>query len=112
MRRFGRRVGARLEERQQVLRVEDADDLVDGGLVDGEPRVALLDDPVDRLVERGRGRQGDDRDPRDHDLVDPPVAELDDRVDHLLLLGLEDPLLAAALDDQPQLLGGDLRLGR
>ena len=60
----------------------------------------------------GRGGQGDDRDPRDHDLVEAPVAELDDRVDHLLLLGLEDPLLAAALDDQPQLLGGDLGLGR
>ena len=37
--------------------------------------------------------------------MDAPVAELDDRVDHLLLLGLEDPLLAAALDDQAQLLG-------
>ena len=48
-----------------------------------------------------------DRDARDHDLVDAPAAELDDRVDHLLLLGLEDPLLAAALDDQAQLLGGD-----
>ena len=53
----------------------------------------------------------DDRDPRDHHLVDAPVAELDDRVDHLLLLGLEDPLLAAALDDQAQLLGRDLGLG-
>ena len=54
----------------------------------------------------------DDRDARDHDLVDAPVAELDDRVDHLLLLGLEDPLLPAALHDQAQLLGGDLGLGR
>ena len=47
----------------------------------------------------------DDRDARDHHLVEAPVAELDDRVDHLLLLGLEDALLAATLDDQPQLLG-------
>ena len=54
----------------------------------------------------------DDRDPRHHHLVQAPVAELDDRVDHLLLLGLEDALLAAALHDQPQLLGGDLGLGR
>ena len=38
------------------------------------------------------------------------LAELDDRVDHLLLLGLEDALLAAPLDDQPELLGGDLGL--
>ena len=53
----------------------------------------------------------DDGDARDHDLVDAPAAELDDRVDHLLLLGLEDPLLAAALHDEAQLLGGDLGLG-
>ena len=44
-------------------------------------------------------------DARHHHLVHAPLAELDDRVDHLLLLGLEDALLAAALDDQPQLLG-------
>jgi hypothetical protein len=44
--------------------------------------------------------------------VDAPVAKLDDGVDHLLLLGLEDPLLAAALDDQLQLLRADLRLLR
>ena len=43
--------------------------------------------------------------------MDAPAAELDDRVDHLLLLGLQDPLLAAALHDQAQLLGGDLGLG-
>ena len=49
----------------------------------------------------------DDRDARHHDLVDAALAELDDRVDHLLLLGLEDALLAAALDDEHQLLGAD-----
>ena len=53
------------------------------------------------------GRQRDHRDARDHDLVDALVAELDDRVDHLLLLGLEDALLATLLDDQPDLLGAD-----
>ena len=37
--------------------------------------------------------------------MDALVAELDDRLDHLLLLGLEDPLLAAALDEERQLLG-------
>ena len=54
----------------------------------------------------------DHRDARDHHLVDALVAELDDRVDHLLLLGLEDALLAAALDDEAELLGADLRLAR
>jgi hypothetical protein len=42
--------------------------------------------------------------------VDAPLTELDDRVDHLLLLGLEDALLAAALHDQLQLLRADLGL--
>ena len=56
--------------------------------------------------------QRDHRDARDHDLVDALVAELDDRVDHLLLLGLEDALLAALLDDQAQLLGADPLVGR
>jgi hypothetical protein len=37
--------------------------------------------------------------------VDALVTELDDRLDHLLLLGLEDALLAAALDEDPELLG-------
>ena len=36
--------------------------------------------------------------------MDALVAELDDRLDHLLLLGLEDALLAAALDQDRQLL--------
>ena len=75
--------------------------------------MALLDDrcrsppPIVAVV-----GQGDHRDARDHDLVDALVAELDDRVDHLLLLGLEDALLAALLDDQAQLLGADPLVGR
>ena len=40
------------------------------------------------------------------------IAKLDDRVDHLLLFGLEDALLAALLDDQAQLLGADPLVGR
>ena len=96
---------ARLQERQQVLGVEDPDDLVDRVLVDRDPAVALLDDDVDRLLHRRVDGEGDHRDPRHHHLVDALVAELDDRVDHLLLLGLEDALLAAALDEDLQLFG-------
>ena len=60
--------------------------------------MTLVDDRLDGVLERARGGQRDHRDARDHDLVDALVAELDDRVDHLLLLGLEDALLAALLD--------------
>ncbi len=98
------------QDRQEILGVEDADDLVDRLLVDRDPAMALLDDLVDRFLERRRCGQARDRDPRHHDLVEAALPELDDRVDHLLLLRLENALLAAPLDDQPELLGGDLRL--
>ena len=111
VRRSGALGDVGLEERQQVLRVQDADDLVDRVSYTGTREWPSLDDGVERLVERGRRRQRHDRDPRHHHLVQAPVAELDDRVDHLLLLGLEDALLPAALHDQPQLLGRDLGLG-
>ncbi len=51
-----------------------------------------------------------DVDARDHDLVHAALAQLDDRADHLLFLGLQDALLAAALHDQLELIGGH-RLG-
>ena len=100
-----------LQDRQQVFRVQDADDLVDRLLEDRDPRVALLDHDTDRLVQGRRCGQGDDRDARGHHLVQAPVAQLDDRVDHLLLLGLQHALLPAPLHDQHQLLGADLCLG-
>ena len=43
--------------------------------------------------------------------MDALLAELDDRVDHLLLLGLEDALLATLLDDQAELLRADPFVG-
>ena len=97
---------SRLRNGQQVLGVEDPDDLVDRVLVDRDrgcgPRSMTVSMASSSVAVR---RQRDDGDARDHHLVDALVAELDDRVDHLLLLGLEDALLAAALDDQAQLLG-------
>ena len=67
--------------------------------------MAFLDDQVDGFFERRVRSEADHRDTRDHDLVDAPVTELDDRVDHLLLLGLEDALLPAALDQDLELFG-------
>ena len=101
-----------LEERQQVLRVQDADDLVDRSRRPGSgewPSSMIRSIASSRVAEAGRATiaiRGTITSCRRR------LAELDDRVDHLLLLGLEDALLAAALDDQPQLLGGDLGLGR
>ena len=81
-------------------------------LVDRDAAVPFGDDRVDRVGDRRVDGERHHRDARDHDLVDALVAELDDRVDHLLLLGLEDALLAALLDDQAQLLGADPLVGR
>jgi len=66
--------------------------------------VALVDDGVDDGLERRVRGHRDHVDARHHDLVDALVSELDDRVDHLLLLRLEDALLAAPLDEDPELL--------
>ena len=46
-------------------------------------------------------------DARDHDLVHALLPQLEHRADHLLLLGLDDALLASALDEDHQLLGRD-----
>ena len=95
------------EDRQQVLGVEDADDVVDRLLVDRDARVAVADDHVDDLLERRILGERRDVDARDHHLVDALLAQLEHRADHLLLLGLDDALLAAALDEDHQLLGRD-----
>ena len=96
------------QDRQQVLGVEDADDVVDRLLVDRDARVARDDDRVDDLVERRVLGECRDVDARHHHLVHALLAQLEHRADHLLLFGLDDALLAAALDEDQQLLGGDL----
>ena len=86
------------------------EDVVDALLVDRDARVTLGHDRLDDLV-RGRvSGQCLDRDARNHHLVDALLPELEHRADHLLLLGLDDPLLAAALDEDHQLLGRDTLL--
>src|ERR1035437_1442111 len=101
---------ARLEKRQQVLRVEDADDLVHRLLVHRNAAVALRDEGVDDLFHGGRDRQGRHVGPRDHDLMDAAAAQLDDGADHLLFLSLEDAGLPSPLDDELQLFCVDLSL--
>ena len=63
------------------------------------------DDRVEHLVDRVVDVDGADADARDHDLVDRLVPELDDPVDHLLLLLLDVALLGAGLDEDLELLG-------
>ena len=66
---------------------------------------------LDDLVQVGVQRERHDVDARDHDLVHAALAELEHGADHLLLLGLDDALLPAPLDEDQQLLGGDRLVG-
>ena len=97
------------EDAEQVLGVEHADDVIDGVGVDGNARLAALDDDLHGVVEGGVGLDGDHVDARHHDLADGGVGELEDVVDHLALVFFEHALLLADLDQQAQLVFGDER---
>ncbi len=107
----GRRLAVGPQDGQQVLGVEDPDDLVDRGPRRPGSGVALARRPG-RSPPRGWRRPGSATMSMRGTITSWTrlFAELDDRADHLLLLGLEDALLAAALDEQLELLGGH-RLG-
>ncbi len=80
-----------LQVRQQVLGVQDADDVVEALLEHRQPGVAGGDDHVEHLVDRVVDVDGADADAGHHHLVDALVPELDDPVDHLLLVLLDLP---------------------
>ena len=87
--------------------MNDADDRVDRAAHDRDARVLGLDEQVE---EDGQGRgdvDPDDVGARRHDLAHARVAEVHDRHEELLLVLLENPLLAADVD-----VGLDLLLGR
>ncbi len=94
---------------QQVLRVDDADDVVDVLLVDRDARVSVLDDDADHVGDRIRCSR---RRRRRRAAPSPRarlVGHLEDAVDHLPLLLLDDPLLLADVEQQLQLLLCDER---
>ncbi len=79
--------------RQQVLGVEDADDVVEVLLEDRQARMAGPHDHVEHLLEGIVDIHRADADARHHHLVDALLGELDDPVDHLLLVFLDPALL-------------------
>ena len=70
----------------------------------GSRECPARDDHVEHLVDRIVDVDGADADAGHHHLVDALVPELDDPVDHLLLVLLDLALLRARLDQQLQLL--------
>ena len=63
----------------------------------------LLEDDLDRLVERRLLVDRNDVDAGHHHLVQLRVAQRHHGGDHLLLFGLDDALLAPLLDDEADL---------
>src|SRR5829696_1211590 len=74
---------------EQVLDVGRAEDVVEVFLVDGVACIAAVDGGVDQLGERGVAREGLYVGSRNHDLTCHPVAEVEDLVQVVALLGLE-----------------------
>src|SRR5829696_906948 len=91
---------------EQVLDVDGAEDVVEVFLVDGIARVAPVDGDVDQLGERGVAGDGLDVGSRDHDLPRHPVAEVEDVVQVVALLGVEHSGGGRGGDHDPQLLLG------
>ena len=95
--------------RHEVLQEHEADDVVGRLVVRGQARLPGRDRDADRFVD---GRVGVDRDhvgPRHHHLAHDRVAELEDRVDELALLGLDRRLLRGDVGHREDLLLGDER---
>ncbi len=91
------------EPAHEILHIEDADDVVERALVDGDAGVTdLLDDPRDG-AEFVVLFEGLDLGARRHHLLGGQVAELDDRLDHLLLLEVDLALALSLLDHAHQL---------
>src|SRR5919107_2606741 len=89
---------------EQVLDVGRAEDVVEVFLVDGVARIAAVDGGVDQLGERGVAREGLYVGSWNHNLTCHPVAEVEDLVQVVALLGLENTRGSGGRDHDPQLL--------
>src|SRR5215218_9233115 len=83
-------VGVRAGGPEKVLHVGGAEDVVEVFVVDGVACIAPVDGGVDQLGQGSVARERLDIRPRDHDLACNPVAEGEDLVEVIALLGIED----------------------
>ncbi len=75
----------RVERREEIADVEDPDDLVEGAPEGRIPGVRRVDHRGETFLGRQVDRHGDHLGPRDHDVMDLLVGEVEDLVEHLLL---------------------------
>ena len=88
------------EPAHEVLRVQDADDVVDRVAVDGQPRVRALRDDADDLVERRVDVERGDLAPRHHQLLGLTQIQPQRALQPAMLVGLEQSAVAALGDEQ------------
>ena len=91
------------EGREEVAHVEDPDDVVERLPVDRVARVRRVDDRGKAFLGRQVDGQRHDVGPRHHHLRDLLVGEVEDLVEHLLLLLLELAALGGSVEEHLQL---------
>src|SRR5829696_996732 len=99
-------LGVRAGGPEQIFDVDGTEDVVEVFFVDGVARVAPVDGGIHQLGERGVAGDGLDIWPRYHDLAGYPVAEVEDVVQVVALLGVEHARGGRGGDHDPQLLLG------
>ena len=107
--RWARVVFVQLEH---VAHVDEADDLIDGLLVDRDARELFVDDELAKLFERGVGGDRDDIGPRGHHLADHLIAELHHALDQLAVLFFDQAFFGAGGDERFDIFGGRGLFGR
>jgi len=90
--------------RQHVECAYHAHDLVDAVPVDGDARKARVGEKLNQFAPRRRAGQCLHVDARHHDLVCLLLLQVDDRMDHLPLLGFERTMVRAFIDQRPHVL--------
>jgi hypothetical protein len=95
--------GAVLERHEQAAHVQDAEHVVELVVVDRIARIRVLQHLLHRRCGSERHGQGDDVGARHHDFLDRRVGEVEDLVDHLLLVGLEHARALALAKEHAQL---------
>jgi hypothetical protein len=82
-------------ELDQILHEDDAEDVVEVVRIHGDPRILLLTEERQQLVERRVAADRDDVRPRRHDLADERVAEVHDRLQQAPAVPFDDALVVA-----------------
>ena len=95
---------------EQILGVDEADDVVEILLVDGQAGEAGHRHRGDRPLDRRVDLEGLDLHPRMHDLADHAVAEAQGALGHALLGQIDHAGMVAGQDQVLDVLEGDGRL--